>query len=212
MKKSLLASLALGSILLAGCKAKAPTAATDTTSTATAENQGSMTDKMKAWAQAASVGGGLRCSFTSKTTTTPAEYVVKGKKLHMKGVTAVQTTPTTGETYTGEMIVDESFVYTWDTATKVGMKMAIPSEEELKKLAPSTPDFTSEESFKKFEDDGYSIDCTPGIVSDAEFVPPTDVEFKDYSAMMQDTMKKVQEKMSDDQKKQIEDAMKKYQQ
>lgn len=202
MKKPiLLAGLVLGSLFIAGCNSKTPTDTTEGSSTS---------DKLKAWTDAVKIGGGVTCSTTNTKTNTQSTYVAKGKKLHMKGLAMGDQ----GTAEAGEMISDGEFLYTWDTEKKEGIKMAIPSEEELSKNpgAPKAPDFTSEDTIKNLEADGYKIDCNPGIISDAEFVPPTDVKFQDFSAMMDDVLKQTQEdkNLDEEQKKAIEDAMKQY--
>ncbi|MEO8582010.1 MAG: hypothetical protein ABI425_05570 [Patescibacteria group bacterium] len=214
MKKStLLTGLVLGSIVLAGCKAQTPTT-TDNTPTDSTKG-GSTTDKMKSWADAVKIGGGLKCTMTDNKTSKTVNYLAKGRKTHMSG----QGLASSDAKSSSEIIMDGEFVYMWDTTKKEGVKMTMPTEEEIKaaqnannnlKDVPDTLDFSNPDTMKKFEDENTNVDCSPAIISDAEFVPPTEVKFQDFSAMMKNSMQKVQEGMSDSQKKEVQDAMKQY--
>ncbi len=218
MKKyALITSVFVGSVVLAGCTSKSTTTTTTPTQdqTPTTAAQNSDTNKFKSWTDALKVGGGLKCTMTDTKTNTTSQYVAKGKKMHMSGIVTSNDQKAT----TGEMIVDESFLYTWDSTKNEGFKMAIPSEEEQKKSAdqakdaiknaPQTPDFSSEEEIEKLENEGMKLDCNPTIVSDSEFVPPANVKFADFSVMMKNAAESAQEGMSAEEKQQFEEMMKK---
>lgn len=212
-KQFILTGLVFGSLFLAGCKAKTPETSTPTTTQTATSEGGSLTDNMKSWADAVKIGGGLRCTFTNTKTNQTSNYVAKGKKMRMSGY-VMSNDPSLP---TGEMLSDANYMYIWDPVKKEGFKMALPSEEEIAAAADKanetvkdTPDFTSEDGIREMEEKGYTMDCSPGVISDSEFVPPTDVKFQDYSSLVQDAMKKAQEGMTDDEKKKVEEMMKQY--
>lgn len=198
-------------VFLAGCS-KSTSTATPAEPTTDMMADGSMSDKMKSWAEAVKGGAALKCTFTDAKNTQSTNYEVKGKKMHMVSVS-------TGEKKTStEMVNDGEYMYTWEQGKDQGMKIKVPTEAELQEMKEksggalkNTPDFTKQEDIEKLQNDGSKIDCTPGVVSDSTFVPPTNVTFQDFSAVMDNALKKAQEGMTDEQKKAVEDAMKKYQ-
>jgi hypothetical protein len=212
-KKVLFTSTIIGSMLFfAGCKQATP-AATDTppAETTAETSDASMTDKMKEWSDAIKLGGGLKCTFTDKTTGAVSNYSAKGNKFHMTGVE-------NGENDSNsEIISDSEYMYTWDVKKKEGVKLKMPTEAELKEQAEKykdmtqdLPDFTNPAEVKEMEEEGVTTNCSPSVISDAEFVPPKDVKFQDLNTMMNDAMIKAQEGMTDEQKKQMEDVLKQY--
>lgn len=116
------------------------------------------------------------------------EYHIKDKKM-----LANITSTVNGKLNTSHMINDEKYLYVWDDTQKQGSKMAIPTEEETKKANESlkqfeseqaAPKFDSESDYANFKNEGYVIDCKAGNVTDATFLPPSDVKFIDPSEMM----------------------------
>ena len=116
------------------------------------------------------------------------EYLIKGKKMKATMLTQVESTK-----MTSYMLNDEKYLYMWDDAKEVGTKMAIPAEEETKKMAesakeyskntPDTPDFNTKSGFDTLIEDGYTINCDKSAASDSDFVPPQSVKFTDLSEM-----------------------------
>lgn len=124
---------------------------------------------------------------------------------------------------TQNIISDTEYMYSWDDSTKKGMKLKLTSMEDMKKSVEekgqSVPSLTTDEDRKKYEDQGYTVNCSVKAIDDSEFVPPTDVTFTDTSAMMEQSkamMQKAQSSMSpqtqEEMQKQAEEMMKKYQQ
>lgn len=212
-KKYLVAGLLTCTLALAGCKSKtSETSSSAQTSPATQEKSkenSATTNQMQSWIDAVKVGGGLSCKVTDTKNNTTTTYVAKGKKLHMIGINMGNDQAATS----GEMLSDGAFVYTWDTKTKEGFKMALPSEEEMKNTqeqspAAKAPDFSTEESIQKLEDSGVKLDCSPKTISDSEFTVPSDVKFQDFSTMMKNAAQSAQEGMSAEEKQQFEQMMK----
>ncbi|MEP7167137.1 MAG: hypothetical protein ABI758_04130 [Candidatus Woesebacteria bacterium] len=108
---------------------------------------------------------------------------VMGKKMKTTGITT-----STKTQYDGAMISDGTYMYTWDQTKKEGVKMKIPSEQDLKDLSAKTgqdiPNMADSTNRQKWMDQGYTVNCSAADISESEFVPPTDVTFTDASAMM----------------------------
>ncbi|MBP9702228.1 hypothetical protein KBD69_00935 [Candidatus Woesebacteria bacterium] len=138
------------------------------------------------WAAAIASGNPTLCTMTKGEEKT--EYLIKGKKMKATMLTQVESTK-----MTSFMLNDEKYLYMWEDGKEVGTKMAIPTEEEAKKMAesakeyskntPETPDFNSESGFDTLKEDGYTINCDKSAASDSDFVPPQSVKFTDLSEM-----------------------------
>lgn len=125
------------------------------------------------------------------------EYEMKEGKMRVAGMGM-------GES-TGYMINDGVFIYVWEEGKAEGVKMPVPSEEDIAKAQETAeqytrniPDFYDEDSVAEYEDQGYVIDCQPRDVSDEVFVPPMGVNFVDTGAMMQNALQEVQQQGLDE--------------
>lgn len=132
---------------------------------------------------AIATGQSARCTMTKTDGSETITYAVKGKKVRVTGLKSQE------QGYRGSMILDETMMYTWDETTNQGVKMTLPSDQELKDIAEQNgqdiPDLSSEEERQRWESEGYQISCSIEEVDDSEFVPPSDVTFTDMSAMME---------------------------
>ncbi len=198
-------------VLLAGCKqAVAPT-------TPTVDNSQSESAASSQIAAAISSGQPISCTMTKKDGTSSMQYMMKDKKMKITGIVAQ------GTTTPASMISDGSFMYTWDATTKQGMKIALSTDgqlsEEDRQKTGDIPSINSDADKKKLEDEGYTVDCNAATIDDAEFVPPTDVKFSDFSTLMQKSKVMMQNKTGDESQqspeemqKQAQEMMKQYQQ
>ena len=141
-------------------------------------------------------GEALRCVF-SNDDGTQVEYQVKGEKMKMAGMGVVE------QEKNGYLIKDGEYLYFWQEGATQGMKNKLPSQEEIEETSKKmenfsydTPDFSSEESIRSYEEGtGTTVHCNPQSIDDNEFVPPSDIEFIDLSAQMQETFSKMDEQM-----------------
>jgi len=98
--------------------------------------------------------------------------MIKGTKFKQTAVSKIGDQPETAM----EIISDGVWTYLWNPKTKEqGMKIKVTEEqrEDTQKLANGSFDFGKE----------FNFDCSPANVSDAEFTPPTDVDFMDLEAL-----------------------------
>lgn len=180
MKTKVLAVTAL-SFLLAGC---IPTKqSTESTPVPALQEQSTGQAKMEFAEVAAAIklGKAARCILNNTTQNQSMEYVIKGKKMRMHASAATASMPESS------IISDGEFMYIWSEKEKKGMKMKPPTQDEMKEMADDAqklPDFSQESEKKRYENLGYTIDCSIETVDDSEFVPPSDVTFTDLSAMM----------------------------
>ncbi len=85
-----------------------------------------------------------------------------------------------GVVTTGNMINDGAFSYTWNDATKTGVKIAMTEElkqmgEESIKDNPQVAEMNKKTDYR----------CKAWIVDASKFTPPTGIEFTDLSQMME---------------------------
>jgi hypothetical protein len=100
--------------------------------------------------------------------------MIKGTKFRQTAVSKIGDQPETAM----EILSDGLWTYLWNPNTKEqGMKIKVTDEqrEDTQKLADGSLDWGKE----------YNYNCSPASVSDAEFVPPTDVEFMDLEALQE---------------------------
>jgi hypothetical protein len=174
--------VALSSLLLAGCTLPG-TSKTQTVSQVANEAQ--------EFANAVKSGKPTVCTISKSGDT--MQYFIKGKMMKINTTSNTTDPKGTAIITSGHMINDTKFLYTWDDKTKQGSKMAMPTEEETKKLAEDTnklqadskvPKLESEADFDSYKNQGYVVSCKAGSVDDSVFIPPTDVNFIDPTEMM----------------------------
>lgn len=98
--------------------------------------------------------------------------MIKGNKFKQNAISKIGDQPET----TMEIISDGIWTYLWNPKTKEqGMKMKVTEEQksDTQKLANGNLDMGKE----------FNYNCSPASVSDAEFTPPTDVDFMDLEAL-----------------------------
>lgn len=159
-------------------------------------------------AEAMKNGQPMNCTITNETRNETITFKTKGQKVRMTGIAA------SGQNQPGSMINDGEFIYVWSETDNKGFKSKVPDmadmenmNDEMAKSQNGMPDFSDEAVQKQYQEDGYAINCAPGEVADSEFTPPTNVEFQDFSAMM-DAAMKAQGAMTPEQKAQMEAMMK----
>lgn len=174
-------------IALAACIPGTQPAPTPDTNTSVDQTNDTTFDTL---GKAMMTGAPLRCQMANPETGETITYSTKDKKMH------VTTASTDAENQTSYMINDTQFVYIWTEGETTGVKSPVPTEAEMKELAedmpeyddqdvtPETPDFTQADIQQEYQDQGYTLDCTPTTIDDSEFIPPTTVTFQDMSAMM----------------------------
>lgn len=122
-------------------------------------------------------GVAQKCTF-SNTSETPAvqgvTYISSGK------VRGDFSTAIADKTITSHMIVEGNTNYMWTDEQKVGFKMTIDTD------AAATPVPTgsamSQQAFDMNKTMEYN--CSPWVVDASLFVPPTNIEFSDFSDML----------------------------
>lgn len=124
------------------------------------------------------------------------EYWIKGKMFRMMALTKV-TDEETNEVseHMGYAVSDNQYIYSWSNQSQQGVKIRIPTEEEMKEMSEDAkqyednkPKLESEEDFAALQSQGYTVSCKPENIPDEDFTPPSDVKFIDPSEMMKTTM------------------------
>lgn len=86
-----------------------------------------------------------------------------------------------GNVVNSNMVKDDEFTYVWTSALSQGYKLANPENSES--LLPE--DLDAAEDYMLDEDANMDFDCSPWKVDASKFELPTDIEFVDVSAMLQ---------------------------
>jgi len=141
-----------------------------------------MTEAQK-FAAAVASGEPYYCEISGNDTT--LTYHLKEGKMHMTTVTP---------DYEGYAINDTVTLYSWNSQSKQGTKMTLPTKEELESQAknlpsPSdAPSFGTASDYDNYQSQGYTINCQQQAIDNSLFLPPSDITFIDPTATMKDVM------------------------
>lgn len=181
---SALLVIATTSLLLGGCLPK----------TNNPPSTSSLTNEAKELATAIQNGRPTHCLMTKDQD--KLEYWIQGKLFKMSSTTTT-TDPQTQKTTTvnGHMINDEKYVYTWDDSSSQGSKFALSeiANNDLNSDAANSdtkyqqyePKLDDEAGYAALKAEGYTINCEATSLSAQDFTPPSNINFIDPSAMMQ---------------------------
>ena len=179
MKKNSLLFLALA--LIAGGLAYAKSRPADKiTINSDSQSPTEMINEASKFAAAIESGKPYSCQMTSDDAS--MTYQLKAGKMYM--------TTNTPE-YSGYMINDTEYIYSWSDQSDQGSKMRMPTEEEVETMtedlpdASDTPSFASESDYQAYQDQGYTITCEQADINDSLFTPPSNITFIDPTAMME---------------------------
>jgi hypothetical protein len=193
MKRTII-SLALitsSALLLGGCTLF------PSPNTTAPQTEKEVVNEAKQFTDAIKSGKPTYCKMTKGSDT--MEYWVKGKLFKMNSTTTttddkIKKTVTTNS----HTISDATYMYSWGDQMKQGFKMRIPTEEELQKMTEdakkyqdAAPKFEDETGYDKLKSDGYTINCKNTDLTEADFVPPTEVSFVDPAEMMKAVAPKI---------------------
>lgn len=216
-KKLLLSVTASAALIFAGCKQSPSANNTTPTATATPATPEEMSvDEIKKLSEATKAGKPIKCTTLHKTTGDRSESIISASDFKMSIKSEIVSTK-----QITRVLSDGKTIYNWDEATKKGTKIAISDPEEMKKQAAEMtkefeqdPNFTDPEKIKATQAASDTIvNCDVTSVTDADFTPPTDVEFQDMGAMIEQSKKMMensQQGMTEEQKKELDEMMKKY--
>ncbi len=122
-------------------------------------------------------GVAQKCTF-SNTSETPAvqgvTYISSGK------VRGDFTTAIADKTITSHMIVEGNTNYMWTDEQKIGFKMTMDTDAATTPMP--TGSAMSQQAFDMNKTMEYN--CSPWVVDASLFVPPTNIEFSDFSDML----------------------------
>lgn len=186
--QTLVIGVGVGALVLAGCQKQ--TAQTGGQSAPAAIKE------MAEMGQAIKSGEPVVCTITGQDGAV-VTYQLKGGKMRADGMQLGR------EGTTGSMINDMAFIYTWESGSAEGMKLALnrptpaaaveADEAAEEPLPPAAPDFSDEADVREYEGQGFAVDCQKETIDDAVFVPPAEVTFTDPTQMMQGAMEQVRQ-------------------
>jgi hypothetical protein len=131
-------------------------------------------------------GDNVRCEFTStfEGQTSEGTLVTDSERFRLE---ATITDPESG-TIMSNIINDGTHTYTWGTSPEGAMAFKMANQEfEAETTTDFAPTAPSEQAQVDFEQQ-VEYDCNRWSVDNSAFVPPSDVEFMDMEAMMQEAL------------------------
>ncbi len=166
-KRLLLSTVFILAIFLVSCKKSSdPTTSSETNSLAS---------KAGGLAAALISGDSFRCKYTNSTNNSTGEYLVKNKSFRVDGQEV------NGQV--SSVIVNEKGMYMWAPGEKKGFFYPASETSDSNNDTSSNSDFDEFLNPEKL-DEKEKIDCQNAILNDSDFTPPTDVEFQDFSQLM----------------------------
>lgn len=134
-----------------------------------------------------SLAGSQKCTFSDSTSKSAGTvYVSSGK---MRG-DFQETNNSTGQTQQTHMINDGNYVYIWTDGQSSGYKMseaAIKQEESQPTASPANRTTGTQSSQPVDMNQKANYSCGSWSPDASYFVPPTNVNFTDYSSVAQGT-------------------------
>lgn len=148
-------------------------------------------------------GASMKCEYTEDGRNIVA--YVKGEQF--------RTDVTGGEEGSMSMIYKDDTTWSWNTDTKKGMKMTfekptVTPGAEMESTGGETEKSDAQEI--KEELDKYKDSCKNQMVSESLFTPPSDVEFQDYSQMMEQMQNMNPQSVQNMSEEQLQEMMQQY--
>jgi len=125
---------------------------------------------------------GVKCAVEDEN----GKYTViaKDKKVRIEGIDFANPADSKTVGQKGMMISDGIWVYMW--GGKEGLKFNIEDMDETSATQGGevSKDSDWRDWAKSMDASGAKHDCKPGMATDGDFTPPTDVKFQDWGEMM----------------------------
>lgn len=140
-------------------------------------------------------GKNVKCTFSSKDEDVKMEALtyVSGDKV--RSDTTVTSTDNEGTEMVTEShtILKDNYMYVWSDLMEKGMKMNLTDMEKMNEESdePDTYGDYRDMINKDQIDQDFNYKCTPWIPDNSKFDIPIDIEFMDYTEMMNNMMKQV---------------------
>lgn len=135
-------------------------------------------DRKRTLRELMAAGGDVKCSFSYSDEVggaTEGEVYVSGEKSRSNYVVSIPEE----EDVEGSMITDGEYSYVWGSSMEGGIKMKLVNEEVNGGVEEAT---VTSEYVKPDQEMDYR--CEVWIVDPAVFTPPSEVNFRDLNAMM----------------------------
>jgi len=164
-------------------KVEAPTGAASTEQAQSKQEIPKVTSTLHSLKDFLAMNVAQKCSYNRTDATmdiSGTTYVDNGKVR----TDTVMTDHKTQKVVHSQAIIDSGYMYAWSDSTPFGVKM------QLAALMTATSTKTAPTNGAPDVEAKYDYNCAAGAVDGTVFVPPTNVEFKDMSAMMQQMMGK----------------------
>lgn len=168
-KRLLISTVFILAIFLTSCSKK--------TSSSTSTENDSIASKVGGLASALISGDSFKCKYVSNSDQSAGEYLVKNKMFRVDGQNGPNNTKSS-------IIMNSKGMYMWTPGEKQGLFYPVTEEskqgDSTKTNNSQFDDYLNPEKL----DDKEKIDCQKSLIDDSVFSPPSDVEFQDFSQMM----------------------------
>jgi hypothetical protein len=127
-------------------------------------------------------GQSLYCTFSSthEGGASEGEFWYNSERFRVEA-----TTRTDGEVYTSNMISDGTRTYVWG-GTAAGTQAMVFNSDMMEADTSMDDSFSAGQADARVDiDEQVEYDCQPWPVREAQFIPPSDIDFVDMEAMMQ---------------------------
>lgn len=124
------------------------------------------------------LGDEMKCTYSYEDEAGATEgrvYIAGGKSRSDYTVKTAE-----GEDFSGSVITGDEYSYVWGSMMEGGLKMKRVDEvDQETEGAPVTSDYAK-------LDEEMNYQCEPWVADQSKFTPPSNVEFRDLGAMMDD--------------------------
>jgi len=169
--------IALFAFTLSACNPK--------TSPTSDSAQGTLEEQSLKMAQIIESGDSAKCVITDLESQTSTDYYIMGNKMKVTSL-GLQ------ESSFGTMINDGTYTYVWQDGETTGFKSKLPTEEEiadmekdLNDLQERAEEYQTPSDLEEYDNnENYRVDCQKVKLTDADFTPPSDIQFIDPMEMV----------------------------
>jgi hypothetical protein len=116
-----------------------------------------------------------KMSFSDENGSTSGTSYIAGQRVRSD----FTVTTSDGQTTNGSMIYDGEYSYIWNEGEGKGTKFKIDMSQQ------EEPETNGDQAGSMDLDQEVDLDCSAWSVDSSKFTPPSDIEFTDFSSMMQ---------------------------
>lgn len=149
----------------------------------TTQSESEASQEFSELAAAMESGAAMRCIMSNTAENIEATYLVRGDQIKISGMIP------NDEMGDANMLMTNNTIYTWSSKQETGLIIKVPEEQaDQVRQEQDIPDLSNPQEREAYQNQGFTIDCEPADLTDADFTPPSDVNFMDMSSFIQQSM------------------------